>query len=154
MQPFEIQDVPTNHPDLEPLIAQLDAYLLELYPPEEVFIADEEKAGKNEMQFIIMYMDNLPVGCGAIMRLEDGYAELKRFFVDPSVRNRGLAGILLSGLENRARDRHFGFFYGWRQGRSRSKLCVFTSSTDFMRSRGLGNMRTALRACVLRRNCN
>ncbi|WP_245585814.1 GNAT family N-acetyltransferase [Paenibacillus pinihumi] len=109
MQPFEIQDVPTNHPDLEPLIAQLDAYLLELYPPEEVFIADEEKAGKNEMQFIIMYMDNLPVGCGAIMRLEDGYAELKRFFVDPSVRNRGLAGILLSGLENRARDRHFGF---------------------------------------------
>ncbi|MBJ6360372.1 GNAT family N-acetyltransferase [Paenibacillus sp. GCM10012307] len=107
--PVEIQDVPTNHPELAPLITQLDRYLFELYPPEEVFIIDEEKAIKNEMQFIIAYIDNLAVGCGAIMRLDDKYAELKRFFVDPSVRNRGLARTLLSELERRARDKQFDY---------------------------------------------
>jgi GNAT superfamily N-acetyltransferase len=43
-----------------------------------------------------------PVGCGGVKLLDDGIAEIKRMWVAPGVRGRGLGGRLLAALEGAA----------------------------------------------------
>jgi GNAT superfamily N-acetyltransferase len=57
--------------------------------------------------FLVAYMDDQPVGCGGIKRLSDTTAELKRLYVAPHARNRGLAHSLVAALEDGAR--HAGY---------------------------------------------
>ena len=45
------------------------------------------------------------LGCGALRVLEDGVAEVKRMYVVPKERGRGVARAVLTGLEDAARDR-------------------------------------------------
>ncbi len=45
-----------------------------------------------------------PVCVGAVKRLDDGLAEIKRMYVAPAGRSRGLARALLTALEDAARD--------------------------------------------------
>lgn len=49
--------------------------------------------------------DGTAVGCGALRELGDGVAELKRMFVVPAARGRGVSKALLSALEDLARER-------------------------------------------------
>ncbi|RBY93695.1 GNAT family N-acetyltransferase [Blastococcus sp. TF02-8] len=49
--------------------------------------------------------DGTPVGCGALRALGDGAAEVKRMYVVPSARGRGVSKAVLAGLEEAARDR-------------------------------------------------
>ncbi len=54
--------------------------------------------------FLLATSDGLPVGCAGIKGTDKGYAEVKRVWVDPSVRGLGLSRRLMSGLEDAARD--------------------------------------------------
>jgi len=45
------------------------------------------------------------LGCGALRALEDGVAEVKRMYVVPAARGRGLSKAVLAGLEDAARAR-------------------------------------------------
>jgi GNAT superfamily N-acetyltransferase len=45
------------------------------------------------------------VGCGALRPLGDDVAEIKRMYVVPAARGRGVSKLVLAGLEAAARDR-------------------------------------------------
>jgi GNAT superfamily N-acetyltransferase len=45
------------------------------------------------------------LGCGALRVLGDGVAEVKRMYVAPAARGRGVAKAVLAGLEEAARER-------------------------------------------------
>ncbi|MBN1094447.1 GNAT family N-acetyltransferase [Blastococcus sp. TML/M2B] len=51
--------------------------------------------------------DGTPVGCGALRPLGDGAAEVKRMYVVPTARGRGVGRAVLTGLEDAARA------HGW-----------------------------------------
>jgi len=53
-------------------------------------------------QFLVGYLGDVPVACGGV-RVHDGVAELKRMYLDPGLRRRGVARVLLLALEDAAR---------------------------------------------------
>jgi GNAT superfamily N-acetyltransferase len=54
--------------------------------------------------FFVAFLAGQPVGCGAVRKLDDVTAEIKRMWTDPTVRGRGVARALLSRLEDAARE--------------------------------------------------
>lgn len=54
---------------------------------------------------VALTTDGDVVGAGALRRLDDGVGEIKRMWVDPRVRGRGLSSRLLARLEDESRSR-------------------------------------------------
>jgi GNAT superfamily N-acetyltransferase len=57
--------------------------------------------------FFVGYRDGEPVCAGGIKRLDDHAAEIKRMYVVPAARRRGVARALLGALEDAARERGY-----------------------------------------------
>lgn len=53
---------------------------------------------------LLARLDGRPVGCGALKLQQPDVGEIKRMWVDPSVRGDGLGSQLLESLEARARE--------------------------------------------------
>ncbi len=87
------------------LIAELDAYLATLYPPESNHGLDlDALAAPNVILVVARDANAQPQGCGALV-MHDDWAEIKRMFVRPALRGEGLGDVLLSRLEHEARAR-------------------------------------------------
>ena len=82
------------------LITQLDAYLHSLYPPECNHLMPIESLRQPNVTFLVARVDGQAVGCGAFVKHEAGYAELKRMFVQPECRGLGLGRQILEQLES------------------------------------------------------
>lgn len=81
------------------LIAELEATLNPHYPPESRHGYSVEKLIQQGVAFFVVYLDQQPVGCGGVQIFGDEYAELKRMYVQPAFRGRGLGKRLLAHLE-------------------------------------------------------
>jgi putative acetyltransferase len=92
-----------DRPDVVSLINELDDYLIRLYPPASNHLLGVEALMPPKVKFVLARSQSEAVGCGAI-RLEDGYAEIKRVYVKPAWRGRGVGYRLLSKLEELARQ--------------------------------------------------
>jgi ribosomal protein S18 acetylase RimI-like enzyme len=57
-------------------------------------------------EFLVAQISGEPIGCGALRLLAPGVGEIKRMWVAPRVRGRGVARKLLAALEGAARERH------------------------------------------------
>ena len=91
---------PFGSPESRRLILALDDYLTGLYPPEDNFldVAADELTDRRGT-FLIARKDSVAVGCGAVRRISSTTAEVKRMFVVPSARERGIGGNILADLE-------------------------------------------------------
>jgi len=54
--------------------------------------------------FLVVLERDTVVGCGAVRRLDDAVGELKRMWIDPVARGRGLGRMLLTALEAAGRE--------------------------------------------------
>jgi len=95
-----INIVRTNSDNLafQELVALLDRDLQIRDGAEHSFYAQFNKIDKIRY-VIVAYEDGEPVGCGAIKEFSEGVAEIKRMFVKPEYRGRGIAKSILSELE-------------------------------------------------------
>jgi GNAT superfamily N-acetyltransferase len=57
---------------------------------------------------LVATLGGAPAGCVAFRRIDEGTCEIKRMFVDPAFRKRGVARALMHALLSRARERGYG----------------------------------------------
>lgn len=53
-------------------------------------------------EFLVAFLDGQPLGCGGFRTVAAGVCEMKRLYVAPAARGRGVARGLLAALEQRA----------------------------------------------------
>lgn len=86
------------------LIAALNAELCSAYaePGANHFALDPAEVAPGRGAFLVVVLDGKPVGCGAVRLLDDETGELKRMYVAPELRGRGLGRRLVAALEAEA----------------------------------------------------
>lgn len=96
---MQITQESPNQPDVIALIADLDAYQDSLYPAEARYALDLASLGQPHVQFFVARDEqNVALGCGAVV-LTEAYGEVKRMYVRPEARGRGVAQQLMAALE-------------------------------------------------------
>ena len=109
MNKLKIIQVAHDDSSLHQLIEKLDADLLQRYPADEVFGLDFSDPAIDDVLFMVAYIGESAVGCGAIRPLDESCMELKRFYVDPLYRKNGIAGEILKKLEAMAQARNAAY---------------------------------------------
>ena len=96
---------PLSSPISRALVSALDDELSRQYPEPGAthFRLDAEEVSDGHGAFVIAWVDGSPLGCGAVRRLGATSAELKRMYVAPAARGRGVGRALLEALEGEAR---------------------------------------------------
>jgi len=94
-----------DSPIARELIDELDAIFAPSYPPESRHGYSVEKMLREEVAFFVVWVDDVPAGCGGVQVFGEGYAELKRMYVRPAFRGRGLGTHLVEYLSGYAADR-------------------------------------------------
>jgi putative acetyltransferase len=108
--PILIRREPPDQPEVRALLAELDAYLASLYPPEANHILAVEALLVPEVEFFVARAADdggRAVGTAAVRRMAgeaatDGhaYGEVKRMYVDPACRGQRIGARLLAALED------------------------------------------------------
>jgi GNAT superfamily N-acetyltransferase len=74
-----------------------------MFAEQTVGVAEEEPVPPHGA-FLVAHLGGNPVGCGAVRRLDEATAEIRRMWIDPAVRGGGIGRSLLAALEQAARD--------------------------------------------------
>jgi putative acetyltransferase len=101
-----------DHPQVVVALAALDDYLRALYPPEANHILSTEELLAPDVSFFAAWQGDRVIGTGAVRQMagerETGakaYGEVKRMYVDPSLRGRRVGARLVEALEASMRAR-------------------------------------------------
>jgi putative acetyltransferase len=97
-----------DSPDASALIDELENHLASLYPRESRHGYSVEKLLREEVAFFVVREDGLPAGCGGVQLYGTEYGELKRMYVRPRFRGRGLGRLVLEHLADHARRNGVG----------------------------------------------
>jgi len=96
-------------PESEVAVQLLTRYYEELdvrfpggFDPERTAAAPGAELCPPSGWFFIARLDGRAIGCGAVRKLDETTAEIKRMWVDPAVRGRGVGRRLLAALESAA----------------------------------------------------
>jgi GNAT superfamily N-acetyltransferase len=107
MSNISLRTVEPTEPGIRALIEALDEYRKSLYPLEFTLLVESEKLKSPQIVFLAAYEDHQLLGCGAIDFTDPNYAEIKKMYVKPVARRKGVASLLLKALEQQARQRQY-----------------------------------------------
>lgn len=93
-----------DQPDVLRMIEALDAQMTALYPPESNHLLDIAALSDPAVTFRVVRDGDEAVGCGALLRDARGWGEVKRMYVRPDRRGRGIGKRILAELEAIARE--------------------------------------------------
>jgi GNAT superfamily N-acetyltransferase len=108
---LRIETVPSDQPPATDLVDAMVAEVSEMYGPINVPgapTATPADLGPPGGAFVVVFDDDdggggRAVAAGGLKRLDDEACEIKRMYVVPEARGRGLANVLLAALEDEAR---------------------------------------------------
>jgi putative acetyltransferase len=89
-----------NKKEIADLVGQLDDFLNSLYPPACNHLLDIKTLMQPDVIFLTAIEAHKYVGCGAIRIVRGQYAEIKRMFVLPGDRGKGIGYKILTELQN------------------------------------------------------
>jgi GNAT superfamily N-acetyltransferase len=84
--------------DFRALVKELDAWLAYIDGADNAFYATLNKIDKIR-NAVVAYIDEKPVGCGAVREFTPEAMEVKRMFTLPEHRKKGIAKAILTELE-------------------------------------------------------
>lgn len=98
---------PSDHPVSQQLISEFFAEIVALYPtldPGLIPSAHPVEVSAPHGAWRVAYLGGDAIGCGGVKRFDELAAEVKRVYVRPVARGRGVARALMSALEADARE--------------------------------------------------
>jgi ribosomal protein S18 acetylase RimI-like enzyme len=95
-------------PDAAALVEELEEHLASLYPAESRHGYAVEKLIREGVAFFVVRDSGVAAGCGGVQLYGTEYGELKRMYVRPAFRGRGLGKMVLVRLEEYARGQGAG----------------------------------------------
>ncbi len=93
----------SDHKDFVDLVRFLDAELAKRDGDDHAFYAQFNTIDRIKY-VVVAYENATPVGCGAIKEYDAKTMEIKRMYVPPENRNKGIASKILSALEHWAME--------------------------------------------------
>ncbi len=105
---MELRTLTLDHPDARRLITELQQEYVRRYGGQDATPIDVSEFVAPRGTFVVGYLNGVAVACGGWRVREpgpeftEGDAELKRMYVVPAARGRGLSRVLLAELERRA----------------------------------------------------
>lgn len=103
-----VEKTNSDNPDFKKLSALFDEYLVDIDGEERDFFAFYNNVQLDHV--LVVYENEVAVGCGAFKKYDEHTAEIKRMFVHPSHRNKGIALTILTELENWAKESNYNTF--------------------------------------------
>lgn len=97
----------SDNPDFKYLTQLFDTYLIDIDGEEKDFFAQYNQIYIENA--IVCYENGTAIGCGALKPYDSQTGEIKRMFVHPDHRNKGIAMTVLQELEVWAKELNFTF---------------------------------------------
>jgi putative acetyltransferase len=96
---YSIIRTDSNHPEFQRLVLDLDLYLAEMDGEEHSFY--NALNGIQSIKHVVLVMENTKaIGCGSFKEFDTQTIEIKRMWVEPIERGKGIASRILQELEN------------------------------------------------------
>lgn len=89
--------------DLKKLIMELDKFLWSIYHQGMEYFGQFNYVDEDH-RAVVIYNNDKPTGCGCLRAIDKDTAEIKRMYVLPSERKKGIAGLVLAELETWAKE--------------------------------------------------
>ena len=96
----------SENTDFQNLVALLDEHLKTRDGDEHSFYSQFNKI-QNIRNVIVCYIDSIPAGCGAFKEYDSKKVEIKRMFVTPGYRGKGIGFNILKELERWASELNY-----------------------------------------------
>ncbi len=93
--------------DVRALIAELNAALLALTPPEFCYHMTAEQMAQPDTTVFVARDGGRAIACGALRRHAEGIGEVKRMYTMPSHEGQGIGGRVVAAIEALARAEGF-----------------------------------------------
>jgi GNAT superfamily N-acetyltransferase len=105
-----VRPIPLDEEPAASLVEAMRAEMADVYDQLDIDSEDMPKAGPGELgppggRFLVGFDSTGHAVCGGgVKRIDDGACEIKRMYVVPEARGRGVGRELLQALENAARE--------------------------------------------------
>ena len=97
-----IEHAPTGTEEVRALVDELETLLAAEYTPEQRHGLALDALFQPHIRFFLATLHGQAVGCGGVALFDD-FAEVKRMYVRDAARRQGVAGAILTRLEDEAR---------------------------------------------------
>jgi len=101
-EPVQLRAVGYADPVAQHLVERVQQEYVVRYGGRDAAVVDPAEFVPPLGLFLVAEVDGVPAGCGGWRAHGEGVAELKRMYVEPAFRRRGIAALVLAELERTA----------------------------------------------------